>query len=299
MNYKKFIRSRKVRQRILKCLAWVPDSLMVRLEYRIHTGRKLNLRHPKRYTEKLQHYKIYYRHPDMPRCVDKYEVRKYIEERGKAPLLNKLLGIYDNIADVDFSKLPERFVVKTTTGGGNTEVFICKENITENRKKILNLFSDMSAAPSTGILGREWAYKGIAKNRIIIEEYLEDPHNPEGGIDDFKFICTNGKVRYIVLDTNRNIDHRRNIYDLEWNDQHVVTDHVGTDFPVPKPENLDELIKTAEELASPFPHVRVDLYNINGKIYFGELTFYPWSGYLSFYPDEFDTKLGDLFEINY
>lgn len=299
MNYKRFISSREVRHKILNCLRWIPDSVMLRLQYKIHTGRILHLKKPIRYTEKIQHYKAFYRNPDLCRCVDKFEVRNYLTERGFGQYLNRMIGVYDNVAQIDFSKLPDKYVVKTTSGGGNLEVFICRENSVENQKLICRLFNNVESKIKGASLGREWAYDGIKRTRIIIEEYLENPDNPVGGIDDYKLICTNGRVRCIVLDTNRNIDHKRNIYDREWNDLRVSTDHPCTDCPVPKPDNLEKLIELAESISAPFPHVRVDLYNIKGKIYFGELTFYPWSGYVSFYPDDFDIKLGKEFDISY
>ena len=118
MDYKKIFRSRKMRLRILRCLSWIPDSLMIRLQYRIHMGRKLHLNNPQRYSEKIQHYKCYYRNTNMWRCVDKYEVRNYLQERGLEKYLNELYGVFDSVFDIDFDKLPKQFVVKTTDGGG-------------------------------------------------------------------------------------------------------------------------------------------------------------------------------------
>ena len=118
MDYKRLFKSRAVRVKIMRLMSFVPDKPMLKLQYRIKTGRRLDLEHPRRYTEKLQWYKLYYRDPEMKRCVDKYEVRKYLEERGFGGLLNELIGVYDDPGQVDFEALPEQFVLKNTLGGG-------------------------------------------------------------------------------------------------------------------------------------------------------------------------------------
>jgi len=235
----------------------------------------------------------------MSRCVDKYDVRCYLEENGFGEYLNELIGVYDSVEQINFDELPNKYVVKTTSGGGNLEVFICHENNLKNQLIIKYRFHDISNKVKGALLGREWAYDGIKKTRIIIEKFIENPDNPIGGIDDYKLICTNGKVQCIVLDHNRNVDHKRNIYDRNWNNLRIETDHECTQEELPRPKNLKKLIDVAEKMAAPFPHVRVDLYNVRGKIIFGELTFYPWSGYVTFHPDDFDFQLGSKFPLTY
>lgn len=124
MDYKKIIKSRKLRVRIMQALSFVPDKMMLKMQYRIKTGRKLNLRDPQRYTEKLQWYKLYYRDPLMAQCVDKYEVRKYVEECGLGSILNKCYGVYSSPDEIDFRKLPDSFVLKDTLGGAETRSFL-------------------------------------------------------------------------------------------------------------------------------------------------------------------------------
>ena len=292
-GYKKIISSQKTRFAILKFLKFIPDKLMLKLQYRIKLKRKLNLKNPERYTEKIQWYKLNYRNPVMMKCVDKYYVREYVESKGLGSILNTLYQVVDDPDEIDFSALPDKFVLKTTNGSGTN--ILCKNKSDldiEATKKQLRSFLDMAEASA----GREWAYGGSSK-KIIVEQLLEDKSNEDGGISDYKFLCFGGKPHYIVYDKDRFTDHKRNFYDIEWNYVKVDSDCPCFEDSVPKPVNLDKMLEIAKTLSEDFPAVRVDLYNIGGEIYFGELTFYPWSGYVQFAPDEFDIELGNLFEI--
>ncbi|MEF2246817.1 ATP-grasp fold amidoligase family protein [Paenibacillus sp. IITD108] len=293
MDYKGIIKSQKIRFKILKFLSFIPDSLMLKLQYRIKLGRKLYLNNPKRYTEKLQWYKLYYRNPIMTQCADKYEVRQYIKDKGLEHILNKLYGVYNSSNEITFEDLPNKFVIKTTNGSGTNVICKDKRSIdTDLIRKNLNewLSRDFFNA------GREWAYKEI-KPRIIVEEYFEDNSNLYDGINDYKFMCFNGKVKYIVFDVDRYKNHKRNIYKANWSYLDVSTDHANIGDIIPRPDGLDEMLKVANLLAQDFPFVRVDLYWINSRVYFGELTFYPWAGYVKFSPDEFDFILGKCFVL--
>ena len=146
--------------------------------------------------------------------------------------------------------------------------------------------------------GREWAYTGIKELNIIAEQLLVNTKHPEAGVEDFKILCFNGEPRYIIVDKDRYIDHKRNFYTTSWERLDVTTDHEQFETPYPKPDNFDEMMEVARKLSADFPFVRVDLYNVEGHIYFGELTFYPWSGYVQFTPDEFDYTLGRLMDCS-
>ena len=294
MNYKKIIKSQQLRFKILRMLQWVPDSIMLRFQYKIKMGFWPNLKHPKRWTEKLQTYKMYYRNPVMHQCVDKYEVRKYIENKKLSELLVKLYGVWGNANDIDFEALPQSFILKTTDGGGGETVLIVKDKNKEDLstiKKKLNSWLDRKSVNA----GREWAYTGIKKSQIIAEELLINENAPDAGIEDFKILCFNGEPQYIIVDKDRYIDHKRNFYTTNWERKYITTDHEQFEDEYPKPENLDRMLEIAHILSKDFPFVRVDLYNVDGKIYFGELTFYPWTGYVRFTPDEFDFELGNYF----
>lgn len=293
MDYKKIIKNQEVRFRILELFDWVPDEIMIRLQYRIKTGRRLNLKTPRRYSEKLQWYKLFYRDQLMVQCADKYRVREYVESKGLAKILNQLHGVYDNPSEIDFNVLPDKFVIKTTNGSSTN--ILCKNKSKLSLPEVEQclkvwLKRDIYAS------AREWAYKDIIP-KIIVEEYLEDENSPFSGINDYKFICFNGKVKYIVLDVDRYTNHKRNFYDTNWTFIPIDSDHPNLGDCILKPEGLEQMLKVANILAEDLPCVRVDLYWVNKRVYFGEMTFYPWAGYVTFSPDEFDHKLGAEFVL--
>jgi hypothetical protein len=291
LDYKKLIKNQETRFKILGLLDFIPDKLMIQLQYRIKTGRKLNLKNPQRFMEKLQWYKLYYRNPLMTQCVDKYKVREYITRKGLSEILIPLYGVYENASDIEFDKLPNEFVLKTTNGS-HTNI-LCKD------KKNLDIESTIDTLDNwikqrPVKLGREWAYYDV-KPQIICEEYLTDDTSKFAGINDYKFICFNGEAKYVWIDVNRYVEHKRNFYDIDWNYLNVSSDVPNYGDNIQKPEGFEEMLYVANALAKDFPHVRVDLYWVNNKVYFGELTFYLLSGYERFTPDEFDYILGKHF----
>lgn len=299
MDYKKIFRSQKLRFGILRILAFIPDSLMLRFQYRIKMNRSLNLRKPETFTEKIQWYKIHYRNPLIGQCVDKYEVRKYVESKGLSSTLNKLYSVCSDPSEIDFNVLPERFVIKSTDGGGGENILICRDKASLNITETVDRLKKWKNKKNVNA-GREWAYTCIEESRYIIEEYLENDSNPEAGISDYKFFCFDGKPYCVVYDIDRYIGHKRNFYDIEWNNLNVTSDCPGfEDDGGNKPDGLEEMLKVAEILSSGFPFVRVDLYYIKGKVYFGEMTFYPWSGYVRFRPEVFDFELGKQFSLEF
>lgn len=299
-SYKKIIRSQKLRFAIVKSLNFLPDRQMLTLQYYIKFHRKCNFDNPKRWTEKLQLYKMYYRNPILGSCVDKYEVRQYVEQKGLGNILTKLYCIYDNADAIDINKLPDSFVLKTTNGGGGLNVVLVPDKTKLSEQEVKQKLSDSIKRFIPGHIssGREWAYSQIKQARIVAEELLVNRENPEAGIEDFKILCFHGEPKYIIVDKDRYIDHKRNFYDTDWNRVNVTTDHEQFETPYPKPKNFDEMLSIARILSEDFPFVRVDLYNIEGKIYFGELTFYPWTGYVQFTPDTFDFELGKLMDCS-
>lgn len=292
-GYKKIFRSQKLRHMILRVLSFVPDKPMLQLQYLIKMGRPLNLNNPQTYTEKLQWYKLYYRDPLMTKCADKHRVREYLIGRGYGELSCMEYGVYDKPEDIDWSALPEKFVLKTTNGSGTN--IICRDRSKFDIDKAVLEMKQWLNRDCYG-LGREWAYKDI-EPKIIAEELLEDNENPYDGINDYKFICFNGKVHYVVFDVDRYVDHKRNIYDADWNYVDVKTDIEKIGDIIPKPDGFEEMKRIAELLSKEFPFVRVDLYWVNHRAYFGELTFYPWTGYVVFEPRKFDLILGEKFVL--
>ncbi len=260
-------------------------------------GRIPNLKRPQRWTEKLQCYKMNYRNPILYKCVDKYEVRNYVQEKGLPEILVGFYGIWEDVGSIDFETLPNSFILKKTDGGGGETVLIVKDKEKEDFNSIKKIITPWLSNYKLDA-GREWAYTGIKKSRIIAEELLINRKNPDAGIDDFKILCFQGAPKYIIVDKDRYIDHKRNFYNTEWKRVFVTTDHEQFETPYPKPQNFGEMLRIAKILSEDFPFVRVDLYNVEGKIYFGELTFYPWTGYVQFTPDSFDYELGKLMDCS-
>ena len=296
MNYKRILKSQDIRFKILNLLSWIPDKMMVKIQYRIKTGRKLDLKNPKRYTEKLQWYKIYYKNPIMHQCADKYEVRKYLESKGLKTILNELYGVYNSVDEIDFDTLPEKFVIKTTAGSGGQNVMICEDksklNI-EETKKIINKWLKNNPKKS---FGREWAYEGI-NNRIIIEKLLK---SDDKGLADYKFFCFDGKTQYIYVISQRKLGQQAilGIYDAEYNKIDAYRcDEQKQIEKYKKPNNFELMKQYATILSRDFPHARIDFYECDNKIIFGEITFYDGSGYMKYEPDDFDFKLGEKFNI--
>lgn len=294
MDYKKIIRTPRARAIILSFLRFVPDKMMLKVQYRIKTGRTLNLKEPKRYTEKIQWYKLNYKNPVMHQCVDKYMVREYVKEKGLEQILVKLIAKFDSIDEVDWEKLPEQFVMKTTNGGGGLNVVVCNDKSKIDFNELKKKLRCKRVVSRTG--GREWAYYGL-ESGLVVEELLVNRENPEAGVNDYKVFCYQGEAKYIVVDVDRYIGHKRNFYDRDWNDLNIESDCPPLDRKIEKPENLIEMLQVAEKLSEGFPYVRVDLYNVDGKIYFGEMTFYPWSGYVKYRPDKYDFEFARGFEL--
>lgn len=294
MDYKKIIKSRSIRMSILNFLSFIPDKIMLKIQYRIKTHRKLNLKNPKRYTEKVQWYKLYYKNPLMIKCVDKYEVRDYIKKKGLEKILLKCFGVYEKIEDIPWKTLPEQFVIKDTLGAGGTSVIIVDNKEKLNIKEIESICAKWLSTKNIRTGGREWPYYSGKKHRILIEEYICSEIE-KGGIIDYKFLCFNGKVVLVNVLADRVLGqgagcgiYNRDFIKLPYQE----LDEFPLKREIEKPQNYDEMLKIAEELSKDFPLVRVDLYNEKNKIKFGELTFYDASGYMLFEPDEFDYELG-------
>jgi|LSQX01.2.fsa_nt_gb hypothetical protein len=296
MDYKKIIKSRSARLKILRKLSFIPDKPMLKTQYWIKTGHRLNLKNPKRFTEKLQWYKLYYRNPLMVQCVDKYDVREYVRSKGLEDILIPCYGVFNSVEEIDWESLPDSFVMKDTLGGGGNSVAIVRSKENNN---ILDLKTKAEAWASKPInkkgSGREWPYYSGKKHRIIIEHLLVDEDHVEEGINDYKIYCFNGKPFCIHVDYARFGNHRRNYYDTSWNRLNVESNYPKSEHDFLAPANLEKMLDIAHRLSSDFPFVRVDLYNIKGNIFFSEMTFFPASGYMWYRPDEFDFILGEQF----
>lgn len=300
MDYKKIIRSRESRKRILQFFSFVPDRPMLKLQYYIKTGRKLNLKNPQRFTEKLQWYKLNCRSPLMQQCVNKYAVRDYVAQCGFENILVPLLGIYDTPDAINFDALPEQFVAKDTLGGGGNSVVVVKDkkqlNI-DQLKAQMTMWINSVTSYKTG--GREWPYGG-QKHKVMLENYLHSDAD-SGGLIEYKFFCAYGEIKYVYVITDRILGKtaQLGIFTHDLKKKNVVRcDESPLTREVRKPEEYGEMCRIAEKLSSPFPESRIDLYNVDGNIYFGEITFFDGSGYMRFSPDEFDAEMGRMFPLS-
>jgi len=274
-----------------KYLNILPDKLFVNLFYREAYGYFPNLNNPKTFDEKLQWYKLYYRVPLMTTLTDKYEVRRYLEDKGFSGILNELYGVYNSVDKIDFSKLPERFVIKATHGSGMNIICKDKESLNwETSRRLMNKWLKRNWYH----FGREWPYKNI-RPRLICEKYLENKEFEE--LIDYKFYCYNNKPEMLFVCTGRFSAGglKYSAYDMDWNRISVYKGRPSSDIVMEKPDNLQAMITIASELCQGFPFIRVDLYSVKGKIVFGELTFYPDSGIVPFTPDKYNYFFGDLF----
>lgn len=267
------------------------DQAIIRKFFKKRLGRKLNLNTPELFNDKLQWLKIYYHNPLLTQCVDKYSVRAFVRERVGERILNELYGVYDKVEEIDFNSLPSTFVLKATHGFGWN--IICPNKDELNWKLAVQKMRSWMRLNHYHA-GREWAYKNV-KPRIVCERFLTD--SASGSLRDYKFFCFNGEPQFIQVDFDRFSGHKRNMYDLKWNKLNVVYEYPTENIEVTKPSGLEEMIEVSRQLSKGFIFVRVDLYYVDGQIYFGELTFYPEAGYGKFLPITFEQQLGALLQL--
>lgn len=269
----------------------IPDKIYLKYNYNKIMDKKLDLKNPITYNEKLQWLKLYDRNPKYTKMVDKYEVRNYISETIGEEYLIPLIDVWDKFDDINFQSLPNQFVLKCTHDSGS--YLICRDkselDIDKTREKVNGLLKR-----NYFYEWREWPYKNI-KPRIICEKFMVD----ESGIElkDYKFFCFNGKPKALFVATDRDVDTRFDFYDIQFNHLPIKQHYKNSNKEIFKPKSFEEMIKLASKLSSGIPHVRVDFYDINGKVYFGELTFYHFSGFEKFEPEKYDEIFGNWIDI--
>lgn len=257
--------------------------------YRRALGRIPDLDDPVRFTEKMQWMKLYYNNPLLVVCADKYGVRSYVEKKGCGDILIPIIGVYDDPERIDVASLPDRFVVKATHGSAWNLIVKDKTEFLRKKKAYYKTFRKWLSRDYS-LYGRELHYTYIPP-RIIIEEFLEEPDG--GEISDYKIFCFGGKPELIQVDYDRHSAHTRNYFDTGWKLMDMnVTIHKNKLPAEPAPGNLKEMLDIARVLSEDFIHVRVDLYSVAGKIYFGELTFTDGNGMFAYDPDQADFMLG-------
>lgn len=271
---------------------WLPDKTYLKFVFWGETGSRLNLSNPQSYNEKLQWLKLYDRKEEYREYVDKYAVRSFVKKRIGDKYLVPLIGVFETVEDIEWESLPQKFVLKCTHGSGSNiicsnkdqlDIEACKLKLKKWMKKNWYWF------------GREWAYKDV-KPRIICEHFIE---TKDGKVPtDYKIMCFNGNPRFIQVHTDRfGKSYTNDFYDVNWKKTDICQGVPNSPNPMPKPRNLQVMIEKARELSKGIPYSRIDLYDQNEMIYFGEITLYPTSGFKNFNDIKDDLLLGSLLEL--
>lgn len=296
ITIKNIIKGNKKIYKILKAtekeILWLlPKKMSHKILYKKFTGKKLDLKNPQDFNQKMHYLMIYEYGKKETQLADKYLVRDYVAEKGYSNILTKIYKTYKNADEINLNELPEKFVLKTNNGSG--KVFVCidknKFNLDEVKKKLKKNLKENFAKECL-----EYHYADI--NPIVIcEQYLgeEDGTLPK----DYKIYCFNGKPECILVCSEREKKLKLDYYDLNWNYLNYSKEEYKSKKEIPKPNKLKEMIKIAEDLSEGHRYVRVDLYEIDGKIYFGEMTFTPAAGLIKYNTEEALKYLGDLIQI--
>lgn len=267
-----------------------PDEKYLKAMFAAAIGKNLDLENPKTFNEKLQWLKLYDRRPEYTMMVDKYRVREYIASELGEEYLIPLLGVWDNPDEIDFDALPNQFVLKCNHNSG-LGMCICKDKM---KLDIVTAKAELRKALARNyyLSFREWPYKDVPR-KIICEKYMVDESGYE--LRDYKFFVFDGKVKALFIATDRSAvtDTCFDFFDRDFNHLPFINGHPNAAKNISKPENFEEMISLAEKLGDGIPQTRIDLYNIRGKIYFGEITFFHWSGLVPFEPEEWDYTFGN------
>lgn len=278
-------------------LNWIPDKSYLKILYKASFGQKLDIDKPKSYNEKLQWIKLFDRKPEYSVMVDKVAVRDYISNTIGEKYLIPSLGIWDSPNDINFDLLPNQFVIKCNHNSGKG-MCICKDksklDIELTRKELKKGLKEKYY-----YIGREWPYKNV-KPKILAEKYMTDESGSE--LKDYKVMCFEGEPRLIEVHMGRFTDHQtQDIYDTDWNKTTITQgndkSYGESDFTLPKPRCFDEMITLSRKLSQGLHHLRVDWYSINGKLYFGELTFFDGSGFVAYDDPQNDLMLGSWINL--
>lgn len=270
----------------------VSDKTFLKVKFRIDMGYWMDFKNPRTYNEKLQWLKINDIHPEFTKLVDKIDVKEYVTNKIGNEFVIPTIATYNSIEEIDWNLLPNQFVIKSTNDSGG--VVVCKDKNKLNIPESINKLKILGKRDYSKI-SKEYPYKNVP-HRFIAEKYMEDESGYE--LKDYKFFCFDGKVKFLFVATGRQSgDTRFDFFDTEFNHLPVINGHPNADITPTKPANFEKMIELAEKLSQGIRHVRVDLYNINGEIYFGEMTFFHWSGIIPFEPFEWDIKFGEYLHL--
>lgn len=272
-------------------LDWVREDTYLKLIYRLIFRRKLNLKEPRTYTEKLNWCKLHWRSSLAVTCTDKITVRDYVAGKIGSEYLIEQYGCFDSFDAIDFNSLPERFILKPSNGSG--DVFVCRDKSSLDLKKAQKTL-EKNKKRHFSSKTKEWVYYNLP-DRIVAERLLEPSQG--AAVRDYKFFCFQGEPQFFLVGTDRDSDLRFSYFDMDFKPLPVRCGH-DCKTGIEKPEHFQEMVEIARELSVDFPHVRVDLYEEEGRVYFGELTFFHYGGIVRFEPDEWDYTFGKYLLIN-
>ena len=272
----------------------VPEAWYLKRQFRKKVGYPLNLYNPQTFNEKLQWLKLHDRNPLYTKMVDKYEAKKYVADIIGEEYIIPTLGVWDNFDEIDFDKLPNQFVLKCTHDSGS--IAICKDKAAFDKKAARKKLERGLRYNYYYAGGFEWPYKNV-KPRIIAEKYMVDESHKD--LTDYKFMCFNGNVQCSFTCTGRNMDNGLHVtfYDRAWQKLPFARHYPVEGSAMPQPVNYGKMVELAEKLSAPLKFARIDFYEINGKIYFGEITFFPGNGMEEFSPEEWDYKIGSWIQL--
>lgn len=273
---------------------WIPDQMFLKFAYKTLVGRKLNLNNPETFNEKLQWLKLYDRKPIYTTMVDKYAVKDYVASIIGEQYIIPTLGVWDNFDDIDFDALPNQFVLKCTHDSGG--LVICKDK-SQLDKMAAKKKIEKCLRRNFYWTGREWPYKEV-KPRVIAEKYMEE--YPTTNLTDYKIHSFNGIPRVILVCRDRfsELGLTEDFFDQDWTHLDVRREeHPNSSKAISRPKELDKMLELARILSKDIPFLRTDFYTIGGKVYFGELTFFPASGLEKFVPESFDKELADWIKL--
>ena len=269
------------------------DETYLKLTYHIRFGKKLDIQNPVTFNEKLQWLKLHDRNPDHVQMVDKIAAKEYVAGIIGEQYIIPTLGVYDSFDEIDFDELPDRFVLKCNHDSGS--IVVCRNKSTFDKERARNKLTKGLKTDSF-YWGREWPYKHV-KRQILAETYMEDSDAAE--LKDYKLMCFNGKVKcsFVCSDRFSEDGLKVTFYDTDWKVMPFERHYPKSRTDIPKPLHYDDMVALAEKLAKDIPFVRIDFYEVEGKVYFGEITFFPGSGWEEFTPSEWDKTLGEWIQL--
>ena len=284
--------SSKILKKIKYAMRIIPDRAYIQMYYFAHFKKFCNLKNPKTYNEKLNWLKLHDKNPIYTRIVDKFEAKEYVKDIIGDQYIIPTLGVWDNFDDIDFDELPQQFVLKCTHDSEGLVIVKDKDKLD---KEMAKNKIESALKQNFFYIGREWPYKNV-KPRIIAEKYMED--HIDGELRDYKFFCFDGEPKAMFVASDRASDNVKfDYFDLTFNHLDIKQKYPHAEQPLRKPVTFEKMIELSKVLSKGFPHVRVDFYEVDGQLYFGELTFYHFSGFMPFEPNKWDKIFGDWIKL--